>query len=181
MVCKHCNNENLDNAKFCNECGSPLFETADNGKKAPAIKVRRKTTIIGCVLALIAVIFATLWVISLTKSDTDSMLKGTWIRDNTGITTNDTVVYNFTSKGGTNILNSEKQGQPNGETSFDWYVTEDNDLILLWSDTSCNRYVWNPDYKSYILSPNTFNWYVTNDKLYLSAPNSPTGYYLFTK
>ena len=29
MICPHCQSENREGAKFCNECGSPLLSSAD--------------------------------------------------------------------------------------------------------------------------------------------------------
>ena len=182
MICKYCNSENSDGAKFCNECGQPLLDLVSTGtKKTSAMAIRRKTTIIGCILALLAVVVAVFLVVNLLKNNVESQIKGVWVRDNTGITSTDTLVYTFTSKGGTNTLNSEKQSQVQGETEFDWYITEDNDLIILWSDISCTRYIWNPDFNSYTLSSNAYNWCIRGDKLYLSTPASEVGYYVFTK
>ena len=66
-------------------------------------------------------------------------------------------------------------------TEFDWYVTDDDDLIILWSNTNCTRYIWNPNYESYKLSSNEYSWYIKGDRLFLSSNASESGYYVYTK
>ena len=179
MNCTYCGTENNDNAKFCNECGQPLMEIISNEGKMSTPK--RRTVKIAIVLAVLAVIFAVLFGISQFMGSTEAKLKGTWVRENSLTSSTDTVVYTFTSKGGTNTYNSQNLNQPAGEAAFDWYITEDNELILLWSNTSCIRYIWNPDFDSYALSANEYNWCIKGDKLYLSSTASDTGYFVYTK
>ena len=179
MNCTYCGTENNEGAKYCNECGQPLMEMVSNIGKTESPK--RRTVAIAIVLAILAIVFAVFFAVSQFAGTTESKLKGTWVRDNSATTATDTVVYTFTSKGGTNTYNSQNLNQPAGEAAFDWYVTEDNELILLWSNTSCIRYIWNPDFTSYNLSSNEYNWCVKGDKLYLSSTASETGYYVYTK
>ena len=179
MVCNCCGTQNNDSAKFCCECGQPLIEIADRGGKVGTPK-RRTVTIAG-IIAVVVVAFTVFFAVTQNSGSTESKLKGTWVRESTDAAITETVVYTFTSKGGTNTYNSENLKQPAGEAPFDWYVTEDNELILLWSNTSCIRYIWNPDFDSYNLSSNEYNWCVKGDKLYLSSTASPTGYYVYTK
>lgn len=179
MVCTYCGTQNKDSANFCCECGQPLIEIADRGGKVEAPK--RRTFTIASVIALVVVAFTVFFAVSQYSGSTESKLKGTWVRESVDTAVTETVVYTFTSKGGTNTYNSEELKQPAGEAAFDWYITEDNELILLWSNTSCIRYIWNPDFGSYNLSSNEYNWCVKGDKLYLSSTASPTGYYVYTK
>ncbi len=179
MNCNYCGTANADSAKFCNECGQPLFDVVSSGNGT--VKPRRKTVLIAAVLAVLAVCFAVFFAVNQLTNSPESQIKGVWVRNNSDSSVTDTVVYTFTSKGGTNTYNSQNQNQPAGEAAFDWYITEDNELILLWSNTSCHRYIWNPDYNSYNLSANEYNWFVKGDKLYLSSTASQTGYYVYTK
>ncbi len=179
MNCTYCGTENQESAKFCCECGQPLIERVQGEGKVGSPK--RRTVLIAVLLAVLAIVFAVFFAVTQTVGSTEAKLKGTWVRDNFSTSDTDTVVYTFTSKGGTNTYNSQNLNKPAGEAAFDWYVTEDNELILLWSNTSCIRYIWNPDFSSYNLSANEYNWCVKGDKLYLSSTASETGYYVYTK
>lgn len=179
MNCTYCGTENQENSKFCNECGQPLTDMVSQNKNMGSPK--RRTVAIAVVLAVVAVVFAVVFSVYLLSGSTEDRLKGTWVRDNSLTGATDTVVYTFTKKGGTNTYNSQNLTQPAGEASFDWYVTEDNELILLWSNTSCVRYIWNPDFSSYGLSTNEYDWCLKGDKLYLSSTSSDTGYHVYTR
>lgn len=37
MICPHCQSENREGAKFCNECGSPLLSSADKTQVIDAV------------------------------------------------------------------------------------------------------------------------------------------------
>ena len=37
MICPHCQSENREGAKFCNECGSPLLSCADKTQVIDAV------------------------------------------------------------------------------------------------------------------------------------------------
>ena len=178
MNCTYCGTENPDSAKFCNECAQPLTATQSGGKIGSP---KRRTVLIAVLLAVLAVAFAVFFAITQISGSAEQKLKGTWVREDTAASATETVVYTFTSKCGTNTYNSQNLNQPAGEASFDWYITENNELILLWSNTSCIRYIWNPDYLSYNLSANEYNWCIKGDKLYLSSTASETGYYVYTK
>ena len=180
MICSYCGNANQEGAKFCAECGQPLIEMASGNNKVGAPK--RRTVTIAAIIAVVVVAFTVFFAVSQYSGSTEAKLKGIWVRETEATAASvETVVYTFTSKGGTNTYNSEDLKQPAVEAAFDWYITEDNELILLWSNTSCTRYIWNPDFGSYNLSSNEYNWCVKGDKLYLSSTASPTGYYVYTK
>lgn len=179
MTCTYCGAEIRDSAKFCSNCGQPLIETVSANVKSAQPK--RRTVAIALAIAIAVVVFTVCFALSQGPGSTEAQLKGTWVRENTETTQTETVAYTFTSKGGTNTYNSESLDQPPVEAPFDWYVTGDQELILLWSNTSCIRYIWNPDFDSYNLSANEYNWCVKGNKLYLSSSASPTGYYIYTR
>jgi len=179
MNCNYCGAENPDTARFCCECGQSLIESAPTPAKVNAPK--RRTTVIAIILAIAVAAFTISFALFQGSDSLESKVKGTWVRESTDPAQTETVVYTFTSKGGTNTYNSENLSQPAVEAPFDWYVSEEGELILLWSSTSCIRYIWNPDFKSYSLSSNEYDWCVKGDKLYLSSPSSPTGYYVYVK
>ena len=39
MICPHCQSENREGAKFCNECGSPLLSCADKTQVIDAVAI----------------------------------------------------------------------------------------------------------------------------------------------
>ena len=177
MNCTYCGYENSDSARYCNNCGQPLIEAVEPNTKVH--HPRRRTISIAVTIAIAVVVFTVFFAVS--QSSTDARLKGTWVRESTETAQAETIAYTFTSKGGTNTYNSEIPDQSPVAATFDWYITDDRQLILLWSNTSCSRYIWNPDFDSYTLSSNEYNWYVKGNKLYLSSSASPTGYYLYTR
>jgi len=179
MTCKHCNSEMPQNAKFCNECGQPTIGTPDmstskNGAHRP------RSLKIGIALAVVAVIFVCIFAINVFGNSPANRIKGIWTRETSTLTASEQLVYYFTSKGGTLSKSPEKENYTD-VAEFEWYVTDDEDLIILWSSTSCNKYTWNPDYQNYNLSPNESNWCIKGDKLYLSSPTAENGYYVYTK
>lgn len=179
MNCKYCNADNSDNAKFCQQCGQSFMDiTAPQTKTS--LRPTGKTLKIGVILAVVAVILAIAFGINMFSNSPANKIRGTWIRDNTDLGTEEQITYTFTSKGGTNSKGPETQNYTEA-AAFDWYVTDDNDLIILWSSTSCTKYIWNPDYNNYNLSPNDYSWYIKGNNLYLSSPSSQTGYYIYSK
>lgn len=179
MVCKRCGCEISDNANFCESCGASTIET---GMQSQGGKVSRrgKTLIIGVVAAIIVVVVAALSIFTMLNSSPENAIKGLWERDNVALETTDNMTYTFTTKGGTNTYSTDNKGFNSSTADFTWHITDDNELILLWSDTSCTRYVWNPDFESYSLSPNEYNWYLKGDTLYLST-GTELGYYTFIR
>lgn len=179
MVCKRCGCEISDNANFCESCGASTIET---GMQSQGGKVSRrgKTLIIGVVAAIIVVVVAALSIFTTLNSSPENAIKGLWERDNVALETTDNMTYTFTTKGGTNTYSTDNKGFNSSTADFTWHITDDNELILLWSDTSCTRYVWNPDFESYSLSPNEYNWYLKGDTLYLST-GTELGYYTFIR
>ena len=179
MVCKFCGGELQENANFCSSCGAAVIETASsNGFNKMGRK--GKTLRIGIIAALLVVAISAVFIFTVLSGSVQNKIKGTWLRDNSSLNTTDTVTYSFTTKGGTNTYTTDNTGFNSNIADFSWYITDDNELILLWSDTSCTRYVWNPDFNSYKLSPNEYNWYLAGDTLYLSTAND-LGYFTYIR
>ena len=180
MICKYCNCENNDSAKFCQECGLSLLETNAENSSAP-MKPKSKTLLFGFLISLLVVAFVVVFGFGLFGNSTENKLKGTWTRDSEGTTASELITYSFTSKGGQNTYSADNQNNLAEKSEFDWYVTDDDDLIILWSNTNCTRYVWNPNYENYKLSSNEYSWFIEKDRLYLSSNASEDGYYVYTK
>lgn len=178
MICKYCGCEISDNANFCESCGASTLETANNmGAK---VSRRGRTLIIGIIAAITVVVIAAVSIFTMLSSSPENVIKGLWERDNTELNTTDTITYSFTTKGGTNTYSTDNTGFNSSTADFAWHITDDNELIILWSNTSCTRYVWNPDFESYSLSPNEYNWYLKGDTLYLGT-GTELGYYTFIR
>ena len=180
MICGYCNKENNENAKFCQECGQPLLEVSVEKSSAP-IKPKSKTLILGIIASLLVIAFVFSFAFNYFSGSTENKLKGTWTRDISGAAGAELITFSFTSKGGTNTYSTEDQNFISEKSEFDWYVTDDDDLIILWSNTNCTRYIWNPNYESYKLSSNEYSWYIKGDRLFLSSNASESGYYVYTK
>ena len=182
MTCSYCGTENSENAKFCQECGQPLLKTVNEySNPNPAVTTKKRTLRLGLAAAVLLVVFIVLFGFNFFSQSRENRLKGTWQRDNSSLDTNEVFTYTFTSRGGTNAYSAEEQNHVNEQADFEWYITKDNDLILLWSNTSCTKYTWNADYNNYKLSSNEFNWYLKGNRLYLSSTAAPDGYYVYTK
>lgn len=179
MVCKFCGGEINENANFCQSCGAAVIETASpNGNGRMGRK--GKTLRIGIISAILVIAISAAFIFTVLTSSTQNRIKGTWLRDNTTLNTTDTVTYSFNNKGGTNTYTTDSTGFNSNIADFSWHITDDNELIILWSNTSCTRYIWNPDFNSYTLSPNEFNWYLKGDTLYLSTANEQ-GYFTYIR
>ena len=179
MVCKYCGCEISDNANFCESCGASTIETANTSSNSKMGR-RGKTLIIGIIAAIVVIVIAAVSIFTMFSSSPQNAIKGLWERDNAELDTTDSITYTFTTKGGTNTYSTENKGFNSSTADFTWHITDDNELILLWSDTSCTRYVWNPDFASYSLSPNQYNWYLKGDTLYLST-GTELGYFTFIR
>lgn len=179
MVCKYCGCEISDNANFCESCGASTIETAMQNQGGKVSR-RGRTLIIGTVAAIVVIVIAAISIFTMLSSSPENAIKGLWKRDNTELNTTDDMTYTFTTKGGTNTYSTDNTGFNSSTADFTWHITDDNELILLWSNTSCTRYVWNPDFASYSHSPNEYNWYLKGDTLYLSA-GAELGYYTFIR
>ena len=179
MVCKFCGGELHENSNFCHACGTAIIETA-SPNDLNKMGRKGKTLRIGIISAILVIAISAAFIFTVLTSSMQNQIKGTWLRDNTSLNTADTVTYSFNNKGGTNTYTTDNTGFNSNIADFSWYISDDNELILLWSNTSCTRYIWNPDFNSYTLSPNEFNWYLKGDTLYLSAANEQ-GYFTYIR
>ncbi len=179
MLCKYCGCEISDNANFCQNCGTSTIETAMQNQGGKVGR-RGKTLLIGIISAIIVVVICAVTIFTMFNTSPQNVIKGLWKSDNSESNSTDNITYLFTTKGGTNTYVTDKTGFNSSTADFTWHITDDNELILLWSDTSCTRYVWNPDFASYSLSPNEYNWYLKGDNLYLSAATEQ-GYNIYTR
>lgn len=180
MVCKYCGDELQQNINFCPNCGTSVIDTTNLQPKRQQKMSRGKTIRVGIILAIAVIIAAAIFILTAVLGTPQNKIKGTWVRDNSALNTSDTVTYLFTNEGGTTTYSTDATGFASNAADFSWYITEDKDLIILWSNTSCTRYVWNSDYMSYALSPNEFNWCISGDTLYLSG-STELGYFTYTK
>lgn len=181
VVCKYCRTEIPNNSKFCPECGAPVKQTAYDNVKTPSAARKSATIKIGIAIGLVIIATFTVLFFNIFSSSADKNIKGTWLRDNKELNTKETITYTFTSKGGTASYSTEKQNYVSEESPFEWYITENNDLIILWSSTNCTKYTWNTDYTNYSLSTYPYSWCIKGNVLYLSSTASGNGYYTFNR
>ncbi len=181
MNCKYCNADVTENSKFCNECGQSLFETPSRKSSS---KPQGKTIMIGIISAIVVVIFAIVFACISIFGSLENRLERTWSRYASETELSGQVLYTFTADGGTTYTTdpSATTITDNANDEFEWYITDDNELILLLDTGSYKKYLWNPDYANYYLTNNISSyWYLKGNKLYLSNTASPTGYYEYTE
>ena len=178
MNCKYCNAEIAENSKFCNECGQSMFDSPKMGANKP----RGKTVAIALGIAAFIVVFVILFVVFGYFGKLENKLEGSWSRYDMTSQTNDQILYSFTSNGGTYIKNPEASIITDGNNDeFEWFITDEDSLIILWENGSYRKYIWNPDYANYHLTPESSFWFLDGDRLYLSNIASETGYYEYNE
>lgn len=170
MICKYCQHEISNTANFCEECGFSVNGKA--GNNTSNMNPKRRTNLVSFILAVLIVLSA--FVVVFKIGGTERALNGVWADENT-------FTYTFQDGVGTNTYSADSQTYTTKEAEFTWHITDDKNLIILWSDTSCTNYTWNPNYNSYKLSANEYNWYVKGNKLYLSTSASELGYNEYTR
>ena len=173
MICKYCHHEINDTANFCEECG--LSTKSNATKDAGNVNPKRRTKWVSIIMAAIIIITALVSVIKI-NGGVKKAIRGVWTGTAITQNANDTFTYTFLDGTGTNVYSGDNQNYNANERVFRWYITDDKELIILWSNTSCTNYNWNPNYNSYKLSANEYNWYVKGDRLYLSTSSSELGY-----
>lgn len=179
MICKFCKATVPDKSKYCSECGALLAN--DNCQKAPALTRKRNTIKIGVTLGILIIIASLALVFNIFGDSADKKIIGTWVRSSDGVYSDETITYIFNATGGEASYNRESQNYVSETSPFEWYITEQKDLIVLWSSTNCTKYTWNTDYTNYSLSTNPYSWYVKGDVLYLSSTAAEGGYYIFNR
>ncbi len=174
MNCKYCNAQIPENSKFCNECGQATFDLP----KQKTAKPRGKTIIFasGIALSIIAIVIVT--VLFAFFGSLENRLEGSWSRYDTTSQTNDQILYSFSPDSGSYITNPAASTDSSGQNDeFQWYITDKDDLVILWENGSYRKYAWKPDYENYHLTPENSFWFLDGDRLILSNISSETGYY----
>ena len=178
MICKYCHHEISDTANFCEECG--LSTKSDTIKGVDKVNPKRRTKWVSVIVAVLIVITAFISVFKFGGS-TEKAIKGVWTGTAYSTNASENFTYTFLDGTGTSAYSGDNQNYNAKEAVFHWHITDEKDLVILWSSTSCTNYKWNPNYNSYKLSANEYNWYVKGDKLYLSTGSSELGYNEYTR
>lgn len=180
MNCKYCGAEITENSKFCSECGMPQAEDERIETKAKNVRPKGKTLRAAALIAALIVIFALFFSFNY-FSNPSNKLKGVWQRSGEESKASATASYSFTLRNGDSVFSQNSENGSQETATFEWCITDDNELIILWSSTSCTKYAWNPNLNNYSLSPNEYSWYLKGNKLYLSSSSADSGYYTYVK
>ncbi len=181
MICKYCNSQISDDAKFCSECGLAQAENAQLTPETGKIRPKGKTLRIAAVIAALLLVFAAFFAVNYFTNTARNSLKGSWQREAESTTGAEVITYVFNSENGQSIYAQSSAANAAESVGFEWFVTDDKELIILWSNTTCTRYVWNPDISNYNMSANEYNWYVKGGKLYIGSSTEMQGYIVYTK